>query len=96
VFNLSRNLRYYADSSDAYTGYSDPAMDALLTTIYESVDADVLRAAYFEAQECLAADAPVSGVYGELALRAVNKRVSFGDLPKFGTLRDLELWDVEN
>ena len=96
VFNLSRNLRYFVDSNDSYTGYSDPSMDALLATIYESVDPDVLRAAYFEAQERIAADAPVSGVYSELALRAVNKRVSFGDLPKFGTLRDLEVWDVEN
>jgi peptide/nickel transport system substrate-binding protein len=94
VFNLSRNLRYYVDSHDAYTGYHNPAMDALLATIYENVDPAILRAAYLEAQERIAEDAPVSGVYSELALRAVNKRVSFSGLPRFGTLRDLELWDI--
>jgi peptide/nickel transport system substrate-binding protein len=95
VFNLSRNLRYYADSRDDYTGYADPAMDALLQTIYESVDDATLRAAYYEAQARIARDVPVSGVYSELALRVANKRVSFGDLPRFGTLHELEKWDVE-
>jgi peptide/nickel transport system substrate-binding protein len=94
VFNLSRNLRYYADSRDDYTGYDDPAMDALLKTIYESVDDKTLRAAYYEAQARIAQDVPVSGVYSELALRAVNKRVSFGGLSRFGTLHELEKWDV--
>jgi peptide/nickel transport system substrate-binding protein len=94
VFNLSRNLRYFADSRDDYTGYADAEMDALLKTIYESVDAATLRAAYYEAQARLARDVPVSGVYSELALRAANKRISFGALPRFGTVHDLEQWDV--
>jgi hypothetical protein len=70
-------------------------MDVLLKTIYESVDSDTLRAAYYEVQARIARDVPVSGVYSELALRVANRRVSFGDLPRFGTLHELEKWDVE-
>ncbi|MDR1956405.1 MAG: ABC transporter substrate-binding protein [Treponema sp.] len=93
-FNAVRNLRYYADSKDAHTGYSNPRMDELLDRINTSVDSAVLKAAYYEAQELIAEEAPVSGVYSELVLRAVNKRVRYGDLEDFGALRDLEQWDI--
>ncbi|MDR2483999.1 MAG: peptide ABC transporter substrate-binding protein [Treponema sp.] len=94
-FNAVRNLRYYVDSKDAYTGYSDPAMDRLLDTINTGVDNAVLKTAYYEAQRIIAEEAPVSGVYSELVLQAVNKRITYGDLQDFGTLRDLEKWDIE-
>ncbi|MDR2535224.1 MAG: peptide ABC transporter substrate-binding protein [Treponema sp.] len=94
-FNAIRNLRYYVDSKDAHTGYSNPVMDQLLNTINTSVDRETLKAAYYEAQALIAEEVPVSGVYSELVLRVANKRITFGDLPDFGTFRDLEKWDIK-
>ena len=94
-FNAVRNLRYYVDSHDAHTGYSNPRMDQLLDRINTSVDSAVLKAAYYEAQDLIAQEVPVSGLYSELILRGVNTRIRYGDLEDFGTLRDLEQWDIE-
>ncbi|MDR2394168.1 MAG: ABC transporter substrate-binding protein [Treponema sp.] len=93
-FNAVRNLRYYVDSHDAHTGYANPVMDQILERINTSVDSEVLKAAYYEAQDLIAQEVPVSGIYSELVLRGVNQRISYGDLEDFGALRDLEKWDI--
>jgi peptide/nickel transport system substrate-binding protein len=94
-FNAVRNLRYYVDPHDAHTGYSNPRMDEIMERINTSVDPAVLKKAYYEAQELIAEEVPVSGLYSELILRGVNKRIRYGDLEDFGALRDLEQWDIE-
>ncbi|MDR0567855.1 MAG: peptide ABC transporter substrate-binding protein [Spirochaetaceae bacterium] len=94
-FDAARNLRYYAYSKDAYTGYVNPKTEALLETLFSSVDSGVLKSAYYEMQDILAEEVPVSGVYSELVLKAVNKRIIYGDIQDFGTLRDLEKWDIQ-
>ncbi|MDR1302894.1 MAG: ABC transporter substrate-binding protein [Treponema sp.] len=93
-FNAIRNLRYYVDSHDAHTGYSNPKMDQILDRINTSVDSETLKAAYYEAQDLIAEEVPVSGIYSELVMRAVNQRISYGELSDFGALRDLEKWDI--
>jgi peptide/nickel transport system substrate-binding protein len=90
-----RNLRFYVGSQDAYTGFSDPEVDRLLEILSASVDAEALRAAYYEIQDIIAEQAPVSGLYSELILYAVNRRVIYGGPQDFGILLNLERWDVE-
>ncbi|MDR3115864.1 MAG: ABC transporter substrate-binding protein, partial [Treponema sp.] len=94
-FNAVRNLRYYVDSHDAHTGYANPKMDQILERINTSVDSEVLKAAYYEAQDLIAQEVPVSGIYSELVLRGANQRIRYGDLEDFGALRDLEKWDID-
>ncbi|MDR0562231.1 MAG: peptide ABC transporter substrate-binding protein [Spirochaetaceae bacterium] len=94
-FNAVRNLRYYVDSKDAHTGYSNPRADRLVETIDASVDSEALKSAYYEIQALIAEEVPVSGVYSELVLRAANKRILYGGEQNFGTFRDLEKWDVK-
>ncbi|MDR0561827.1 MAG: ABC transporter substrate-binding protein [Spirochaetaceae bacterium] len=93
-FTALRNLSYYADSKTGRTGYADLKMDQLLNTLLTNVDETILQAAYYEIQELLAEEVPVSGVYSELVLRAANKRLTFGTVRDFGTFRDLEQWDI--
>ncbi|MDR0525380.1 MAG: ABC transporter substrate-binding protein [Spirochaetaceae bacterium] len=94
-FDAVRNLRYYVYSKDAHTGYSNPKTDKLIETITASIDSEDLKAGYYEIQDIIAEEVPVSGVYSELVLKAVNKRIIYGDVQDFGTLRDLEKWDVK-
>lgn len=95
-FTALRNLSYYADSKMGRTGYESLKMDQLLNTLLTNVDEEILQAAYYEIQALFAEEVPVSGVYGELVLRAANKRLTFGTLRDFGTFRDLEQWDISN
>jgi peptide/nickel transport system substrate-binding protein len=93
--NIVQYLRYYLDSNTDWTSYSNPRADELLATISTTVDQQVLKQAYFDIQDLLAAEVPVSNAYCELALRAVNKRVIYGELQERGYLLDLEKWVVQ-
>jgi peptide/nickel transport system substrate-binding protein len=93
--NQVQNFAYYVDPETGWTGYQNSRMDELLTIMKTSVDPKVLKDAYYEAQALAAEEVPVSGLYCELAMRAINKRVIYGDLPERGPLLDLEKWDVE-
>ncbi|GHU96596.1 peptide ABC transporter substrate-binding protein [Spirochaetia bacterium] len=93
--NAVQNLRYFLDSKTGWTGYSNLRADELLTSISTSVDTQALRQDYFAIQDLLAVEVPVSNAYCELALRAINKRVLYGELEERGYLLDLEKWDVQ-
>jgi peptide/nickel transport system substrate-binding protein len=87
-------LRMYASKRYTFNNYSTPRSEFLVKTIEETIDEQVLEAAYHELQQLIADEAPVSGVYSELGLRAVNKRIIYGDPKEYGPLLDVEQWDV--
>jgi peptide/nickel transport system substrate-binding protein len=93
--NQVQYFAFYVDSQTSWTGYSNPRMEELLRIIRTSVDPQALKDAYYEAQDLAARDSPVSGLYCELSMRAINKRVIYGELEGLGPLLDLEKWDVE-
>jgi peptide/nickel transport system substrate-binding protein len=93
--NQVQYFAFYVDPKTGWTGYDNPRMNELLTTIRTSVDPKVLKDAYYEAQALAAADVPVSGLYCEFSMQAINKRVLYGELAERGPLLDLEQWDVE-
>jgi peptide/nickel transport system substrate-binding protein len=94
--NIIRYLRLYAGSKNAtWTNYVNPRADALIDTIQTSVDPAVLKDAYYALQDLMAEEVPLSGLYCELALRAKNKRLIYGDLQELGSALDFEKWDVQ-
>jgi peptide/nickel transport system substrate-binding protein len=92
--NIISFLRMYASKRYTFNNYSTPRSELLVKTIEESIDEQVLHDAYYELQQLIADEAPVSGLYSELGLRAVNRRVIHGDPKEYGPLLDLEQWDV--
>ncbi|MDR1626188.1 MAG: ABC transporter substrate-binding protein [Spirochaetia bacterium] len=94
-FNIIRYVRVYVGTKYTWTNYSKPEGDKLVDTIMTSVDAAVLKDTYYKLQQLIADEVPVAGIYSELALRAVNKRVKYGELKEYGAFLDVEKWDVE-
>ncbi|MDR2210553.1 MAG: ABC transporter substrate-binding protein [Spirochaetaceae bacterium] len=94
-FNIVRYLRVYAATQYTWTNYSNPAADRLVDTIQTSIDDTVVKNAYYALQELIAEEVPVAGIYSELALRAVNKRIKYGEIKEYGQLLDIDKWDVE-
>ncbi|SBV93185.1 putative ABC-type dipeptide transport system, periplasmic component [uncultured Eubacteriales bacterium] len=93
--NIISYLRVYASTKYTWTQYSNPVADGLVDTILSSVDDQVLKSSYLELQQLIADEVPVAGLYSEHALRAINKRVTYGELKEYGALLDVEKWDVE-
>ncbi|MDR1932057.1 MAG: ABC transporter substrate-binding protein [Spirochaetales bacterium] len=94
-FNVIRYVRVYVGTKYTWTGYSNPEADKMVDTIMTSVDNAVLKDTYYKLQQLIADESPVAGVYSELALRAINKRVKYGELKEYGAFLDVEKWDVE-
>ncbi|MDR3123191.1 MAG: peptide ABC transporter substrate-binding protein [Treponema sp.] len=92
--NIISFLRMYVSKRYTFNNYSTPRSELLVKTIEESIDTQVLKDAYYELQQLIADEAPVSGLYSELGLRAVNRRVIHGDPKEYGPLLDVEQWDV--
>jgi peptide/nickel transport system substrate-binding protein len=94
-FNIIRYVRVYVGTKYTWTNYSNPEADRMVDTIMTSVDEAVLKDTYYKLQQFIADQTPVAGLYSELALRAVNKRVKYGELKEYGAFLDVEKWDVE-
>jgi peptide/nickel transport system substrate-binding protein len=84
----------YAGTRGTTTGYSNPEADALLDKIRGTVDDAELRAQYYELEELFAEEVPVVGLWMDFPLGGVNKRVTTGELKQYGTLFDIEKWEV--
>jgi peptide/nickel transport system substrate-binding protein len=78
----------------SWTNFAPPRWNSLVETISSSVDDDELRRSYLELQQILADNVPVSGLYSEYGLSAVNTRVTHGILKERGAMLDVEQWDV--
>jgi ABC-type transport system substrate-binding protein len=94
-FNIVRYLRVYSATQYTWTNYSNPEADRLVEAIQTSIDDGAVKDAYYKLQDLFAVEIPVAGVYAELALRAVNKRVIYGEIKEYGQLLDIDKWDVE-
>jgi peptide/nickel transport system substrate-binding protein len=94
-FNFIRYMRVFVGTKYTWTGYSNPLADKMVDTIMTSIDSVVLKDTYYKLQDLIVADVPVAGIYSELALRSVNKRVKYGELKEYGAFLDVEKWDVE-
>lgn len=93
--NIVTYLRVYASSKYTWTNYSNPVADKLVDTIQSSVDDNAIKDSYLKLQQLIADDVPVTGIYAEHDLRAVNKRVTYGEIKEYGALLDVEKWDVK-
>jgi peptide/nickel transport system substrate-binding protein len=78
----------------SWTNFAPPRWERLVEIISASVDEEELRRSYLELQQILADYVPVSGLYSEYGLSAVNTRVTHGILKERGALLDVEQWDV--
>ncbi|MDR3123197.1 MAG: ABC transporter substrate-binding protein [Treponema sp.] len=78
----------------SWTNFAPPRWERLAEIISSSVDEEELRRSYLELQQILADNVPVSGLYSEYGLSAVNTRVTHGILKERGALLDVEQWDV--
>ncbi|MDR1784878.1 MAG: ABC transporter substrate-binding protein, partial [Spirochaetaceae bacterium] len=93
--NIIQWMRFYFHSQMGWTNYNNPRADKLYDILTQSVDAAEIKAAYYELQDILGRDLPVDGLYSEIAMCAVNKRLSPNvELFEYGGLSDLEQWDI--
>jgi peptide/nickel transport system substrate-binding protein len=93
-FNQIVLLRSFVNGWTSYN-LLNPHADKLVEIINTNVDQAIVRDAYLELQQLISDDVPVSGVYGELGIKAVNKRLIYGELHEYGPLLDFEKWDVQ-
>jgi peptide/nickel transport system substrate-binding protein len=88
-------LRTAVSEKYSWNNYATPRSNYLIDTILSSVDEEVLKNAYYEVQQIIADDVPVSGLYTEYGLSAINNRVTYGHLVELGSFLDFEKWDVK-
>lgn len=75
--------------------YSNPELDTLLQTAKTTVDDSKRKEAFTQIQQIYAKDIPAPGVYGQISMGAVNKRLTYGGPKSYGMYLDLEKWDVK-
>jgi peptide/nickel transport system substrate-binding protein len=92
-FNHITMFRSFVNNWTSYNKLN-PRIDPLVELIRSNVDENVVRDGYLELQQIIADDVPVSGLYGELGINAINKRLIYGELFVYGPLLDVEKWDV--
>lgn len=93
--NSIKYLRVYASSKYTWTNYSNPEADTLVDRIEREADEAKLQRDYYHLQELIANEVPVTGIYSELPLKAVNKRIIYAEPKEYGFLNELEKWDVK-
>lgn len=93
--DIVQYLKVYAATAYTWTNYSNPRADELVKIIQTSTDEKVLQETYFELQKLIAEDVPVTGIWADHALKAVNKRVIYGEPKEYGYFLELEKWDVK-
>jgi peptide/nickel transport system substrate-binding protein len=88
-------LRLYGSQRGSWTNFQNPRGDELMDIIETSVDPEALKAAYHEIEQLISDEVPAVCVYSLLPLNAVNKRVTYGEIPHYGPLLEIHKWDVE-
>lgn len=93
--NSIQYLRVYASSKYTWTNYLNPEADSLVNRIETETDEMNLQQDYYQLQDLIANEVPVTGIYSELPLKAVNKRVVYAEPKEYGFLNELEKWDIK-
>lgn len=75
--------------------YSNPEMDELLQAGINEVDTEKRQEIYNKVQELFMKDLPCPSIYVQNALKAVNKRITYGEPKDYGMFIDVYKWDVE-
>jgi peptide/nickel transport system substrate-binding protein len=78
----------------AYSGFTDPRLDALFAGIRRSTDVEQLRRSWREVQEILASEVPVAWLYHSRGVQGVSARLRNVELDLRGELATVARWQL--